>query len=83
MSDNDQIVGNKNIIKVESSPFVQDITAPLTLSFYSFDGTIDIEVPVDDELLAKMQGETIKYFYYRQTEDGQIELLNDAGEQDW
>lgn len=76
----DHIVGTANMVKVEVSPFTSDDDP--TLSVYSHDGSIDTEIKVDDELLAKMAGEPKKYFYYRK--DGTaIELLNEAGEQDW
>lgn len=76
----DDLVGNANIVKVELSPF-SEADNPI-LSVYSHDGSIDIEIKEDDELLARMAGESKKYFYYRK-EGTAIELLNDAGELEW
>lgn len=73
----DPLVGNANIVKVEVSPFDAE-----SLSVFSHDGSIDSEVALDDELRARMQGEPTKYFYYRKDGDS-IELLNEAGNQEW
>jgi len=82
MTDNDQITwGKKNIVKVQV-PLASNEDNPPAL-IYSHDDSIMTSVPVDDELLAKMEGEDKKYFYFRRHEDGQIELLNEAGNQDW
>ena len=82
MTDSDQITwGRKHIVKVQV-PLASSEADPPAL-IYSHDDTIMLEVPCDDEILAKMDGEDKKYFYYRLDNKGNIELLNEAGEQDW
>lgn len=73
----DDLVGNANILKVELSPFEDG-----SINIYSHDGSIEKDIDFDDEIRARMQGERVKYFYYRKN-GKDIELLNDAGELEW